>query len=311
MLGVGLPGITDTEGRTQFSLWVILGAPLFLGTDVRNMTAATLATVGNAEAIAINQDPLGVQGYQVDAGDTPTSYNGGVLLNLTACNPGSAPPRLGSMWILSGPDQQLRNANTSDCVATYDCGNTPQSISFAYQCVSNQCGNELYTFDKATGHIVSQVTPTPAQPLCLTAVDPSTSPFSQLIVDTCATGRADQQWDFNADGTLSVSLPSSPSQPLCLTEFSAGGSLYAKPLLPSVAPGATRPSQNIAIAVLNRLSGSVPGYFVDLTQFSFTPAQRVMVRDIWANQTLGPFAGNFTTRPLASHETILMRLYLV
>lgn len=39
----------------------ILGAPLFLGTDVRNMTAMTAATVGNLEAIAIDQDPLGVQ----------------------------------------------------------------------------------------------------------------------------------------------------------------------------------------------------------------------------------------------------------
>ena len=29
---------------------------------MRNMTAATLATVSNAEAIAIDQDPLGVQG---------------------------------------------------------------------------------------------------------------------------------------------------------------------------------------------------------------------------------------------------------
>ena len=53
--GVGLPGISDIEGRTQFSLWCILAAPLFLGTDVRNMSQFTAETIGNREAIAINQ----------------------------------------------------------------------------------------------------------------------------------------------------------------------------------------------------------------------------------------------------------------
>ena len=62
MLGPGMKGITDTEGRSQFSLWCILAAPLMLGTDVRNASAYTLATIGNTEAIQINQDALGIQG---------------------------------------------------------------------------------------------------------------------------------------------------------------------------------------------------------------------------------------------------------
>lgn len=52
----------DAEGRTQFSLWCLMKAPLLIGTDITNTTAATMATLSNADAIAINQDPLGVQG---------------------------------------------------------------------------------------------------------------------------------------------------------------------------------------------------------------------------------------------------------
>ena len=37
-------------------------APLILGTDLTNMTAATLATITNKAAISVNKDPLAEQG---------------------------------------------------------------------------------------------------------------------------------------------------------------------------------------------------------------------------------------------------------
>jgi alpha-galactosidase len=58
-------GLTDTEGQTQFSLWCIFAAPLLLGNDVTSMSAATLTTISNAEAIAIDQDSAGIQGVRV------------------------------------------------------------------------------------------------------------------------------------------------------------------------------------------------------------------------------------------------------
>ena len=51
----------DAEGRSQFSMWAVMKAPLLIGTDVTNMTNATLTTLTNAEVIAINQDKLGQQ----------------------------------------------------------------------------------------------------------------------------------------------------------------------------------------------------------------------------------------------------------
>lgn len=66
MLEVGNGGMNDTEYRTHFSLWALAKAPLLLGMNVANMSAATLEIISNREVIAVNQDPLGVQGYVVE-----------------------------------------------------------------------------------------------------------------------------------------------------------------------------------------------------------------------------------------------------
>lgn len=68
MLFIGVnPNMTDTEYRAFFSLWCVIAAPLILSTDVRYMTPATKAIVTAPELIAINQDPLGVQGTRISS----------------------------------------------------------------------------------------------------------------------------------------------------------------------------------------------------------------------------------------------------
>jgi alpha-galactosidase len=63
-------GMTAAEDRTQFSLWSIMAAPLLLGNDLTKMTADTLATISNPEVIAIDQDPLGIQGMPISTSTT-------------------------------------------------------------------------------------------------------------------------------------------------------------------------------------------------------------------------------------------------
>jgi alpha-galactosidase len=46
-------------------MWAILAAPLIAGNDLRSMSAATKATLTNAEVIAVDQDAMGVQGRLV------------------------------------------------------------------------------------------------------------------------------------------------------------------------------------------------------------------------------------------------------
>ena len=65
MLEIGNGKMTDDEYRTQMSLWCILAAPLFAGNDLTTMSPATLEILTNPEAIAIDQDPAGVQGHRV------------------------------------------------------------------------------------------------------------------------------------------------------------------------------------------------------------------------------------------------------
>lgn len=54
-------GMSATQFRTQFSMWAMLAAPLMISEDLVEMSSATHTTVTNREAIAIDQDPAGVQ----------------------------------------------------------------------------------------------------------------------------------------------------------------------------------------------------------------------------------------------------------
>jgi len=50
-----------TEARSHFALWAMLNAPLMIGTDLRKTPKALLDIFGNADIIALDQDPAGNQ----------------------------------------------------------------------------------------------------------------------------------------------------------------------------------------------------------------------------------------------------------
>jgi hypothetical protein len=50
-----------TEARSHFALWAMLNAPLMIGTDLRKTPRALLDIFGNADIIALDQDPAGNQ----------------------------------------------------------------------------------------------------------------------------------------------------------------------------------------------------------------------------------------------------------
>lgn len=70
MLEVGNGGMTDTEYRSHFSLWALTAAPLIAGNDLRTMSEETVEILTNPEVIAVNQDPLGVQGTPISESTT-------------------------------------------------------------------------------------------------------------------------------------------------------------------------------------------------------------------------------------------------
>jgi len=65
MLEVGNGGMDRDEYRTHMALWAILAAPLLAGNDLRNMSQETKDMLTNADVLAVDQDPKGVQGHRV------------------------------------------------------------------------------------------------------------------------------------------------------------------------------------------------------------------------------------------------------
>lgn len=63
MMEVG-NGMTVSEDRAHFSLWCILAAPLIAGNDLRHMNKETIKILTNKEAIEVDQDSLGIQGFK-------------------------------------------------------------------------------------------------------------------------------------------------------------------------------------------------------------------------------------------------------
>ena len=70
MMEVGNGGMTQTEDRAHFSMWCMIASPLIAGNDLRSMSPQTLSILTNADAIAINQDALGVQGLKFEVVDS-------------------------------------------------------------------------------------------------------------------------------------------------------------------------------------------------------------------------------------------------
>ncbi|RYY34207.1 MAG: glycoside hydrolase family 27 protein [Sphingobacteriaceae bacterium] len=68
MLEVG-NGMSYTEDKAHFSLWCMLAAPLMAGNDLRKMSPQSSDILTKKEAIAINQDPLGIAAYRYFAFD--------------------------------------------------------------------------------------------------------------------------------------------------------------------------------------------------------------------------------------------------
>lgn len=63
MLEVG-NGMAPGEDRAHFSLWCMMAAPLIAGNDITKMTAQTDSILTNRDAIAIDQDTMGIQGFR-------------------------------------------------------------------------------------------------------------------------------------------------------------------------------------------------------------------------------------------------------
>lgn len=65
MLIVGNFGLSYEQSKTQMALWAILAAPLFMSVDLRTIRPEYKAILQNRKIIAVDQDPLGLQGRRI------------------------------------------------------------------------------------------------------------------------------------------------------------------------------------------------------------------------------------------------------
>lgn len=65
LLLVGDPALSDDQARTHFNFWCLLANKLLISVDPATFTANDIATLLNAEALAIDRDPLGIQGQRL------------------------------------------------------------------------------------------------------------------------------------------------------------------------------------------------------------------------------------------------------
>uniref|UniRef100_H2ZPK5 Alpha galactosidase A C-terminal domain-containing protein n=1 Tax=Ciona savignyi TaxID=51511 RepID=H2ZPK5_CIOSA len=62
MLICGDYSLSTTQCEAQFAIWAMLAAPLFMSNDLNSLDPEVRAVLQNPHVIAVNQDPLGVQG---------------------------------------------------------------------------------------------------------------------------------------------------------------------------------------------------------------------------------------------------------
>uniref|UniRef100_A0A6M2DWE2 Alpha-galactosidase n=1 Tax=Xenopsylla cheopis TaxID=163159 RepID=A0A6M2DWE2_XENCH len=65
MLIIGNFGLSYEQSKTQMALWAIMAAPLLLSNDLRHTTDEAKSILQNRKIIAVNQDPLGIQGNKI------------------------------------------------------------------------------------------------------------------------------------------------------------------------------------------------------------------------------------------------------
>ncbi len=132
MLEIGNGHMTDVEYVTHFSLWAISKAPLIIGCDVTKMSAATLSTLTNPEVIAVNQDPLGIQGKKVAVASSLSSNGSSGVIVANASLSNIDPKR--RQWIYNAQDGSIRSVHNGRCVSIDRC-NTVQGAAI----VLNDC----------------------------------------------------------------------------------------------------------------------------------------------------------------------------
>lgn len=127
--------MTDAEYMSHFSLWAIAKAPLIIGSDVTEMSEATLATLTNKEVIAVNQDSLGVQGKKVSLIESKFPNRSSEVIVRNCSMSGMDPKR--HQWTYNPQDGTIRSAFNGRCLTIANCSTRRETYAVLSDCHIN------------------------------------------------------------------------------------------------------------------------------------------------------------------------------
>jgi alpha-galactosidase len=67
--------LDETQSIAQFEMWAEMGSPLVLGSDPRALPQSMINVLENPEILAVDQDPLDIQGVAIDSTANGTVYS--------------------------------------------------------------------------------------------------------------------------------------------------------------------------------------------------------------------------------------------
>jgi alpha-galactosidase len=122
---IGNGALTPDEEQSEFSLWAEMASPLIAGNDPSTMSDATRDIFTNTEVIAVDQDPLGRQGFPV------SDSNGD--------------------WVLTKP-----LADGDRAVVLFNQNDTPATISTTAAAIGLPGGLSAYTLRNLWTHTTTE-----------------------------------------------------------------------------------------------------------------------------------------------------------
>ncbi|CAF1035035.1 unnamed protein product [Rotaria sordida] len=274
MLRIGNGGMTDTEYISYFSLWAISKAPLLIGGDVIKMNQSTRNIYLNSEVIAINQDPLGVQGKKILVSSSQLSNASSMVFMRNCSSIKTIEQR--QKWIYDPYDSRIRLEVGGKCL-TIEKSNSNDLINLIttscyidYSKESCQGKNQQWTVNTNEQTILSQFN------------------GKYLTVDN---QNKYIIWN-QTDGLLK-----NTDNGQCLT-VEQNIEIWAGPLSDG--------SQ--AVLLLNRNSTTTEVITVKWTDLGWPTNQWAHVRDLWARQDLGMFFSSYTSPNIERHAVQMLKI---
>jgi alpha-galactosidase len=289
MLEVGNGGMTTAEYRSHFGLWALMKAPLLVGCDVTKMSDDVRAILTNPEVIAVNQDPLGVQGRKVASARVQRPAGFQLRAESAPLVVAECKGKVAQQWHIMS-DGSIRNGENL-CLDIPWCKKDQgvqiqtSTCHIGDKSHCEQSRNQEWTFKNESKTIISKM-----HDMCLDVWN-NVGPVVEMW--PCH-GQANQQWEYvEADKSLR-------SMGKCLTPENAGELLevYAGPL-----SGDNKP---VAVVMLNRAqtTETIIARWADIGLPSTTPAE---VRDLWARKSLGTYTGSFTAA-IPTHASLMLKI---